>query len=172
MASIASAQKEDDLKKEEVPKGSRRNPPTLPPPKPIDCVWEDWSDWTRCSETCGGGDMERTREVRSPSRNGGAECQGSPEQSTSCEKEECPTSPTTSMASIASAQKEDDLKKKEVPKGEVEKKEGFPSKMLMIGVGVGVLVLGAGGGGLRYYMLRQKATRDPWNPHQYDHDDY
>ena len=41
---------------------------------PVDCVVGPWSDWSECSETCGGGIQIRTREVLEPAQNGGAGC--------------------------------------------------------------------------------------------------
>jgi len=44
-------------------------------PCPVDCVPGEWSDFGECSETCGGtGVHTRSRSVRVPANNGGADC--------------------------------------------------------------------------------------------------
>jgi len=41
---------------------------------PIDCVMNDWSEWSVCSHPCGAGVQERTRTVRTPPKYGGKQC--------------------------------------------------------------------------------------------------
>merc|ERR1719447_2721711 len=41
---------------------------------PIDCEVEDWSSWSNCSATCGGGNKTRGREVVQEAENGGVVC--------------------------------------------------------------------------------------------------
>ena len=43
-------------------------------PCPIQCVVGDWSDWSRCSAICGGGNQTRTRPTLTPPQHGGAPC--------------------------------------------------------------------------------------------------
>lgn len=60
---------------------------------PIDCVWEDWMDWSLCSKSCGDGVRTRVRLVNISSSNGGKECSasGDPSQETPCpEVYDCP----------------------------------------------------------------------------------
>jgi len=39
-----------------------------------DCAWFDWSSWTECSKSCGGGQQERKRHIRQAPNHGGAAC--------------------------------------------------------------------------------------------------
>jgi len=43
-------------------------------PCPSDCVVSRWSDWDKCSVTCGGGTRKRIRQVISNQSNGGKDC--------------------------------------------------------------------------------------------------
>ncbi|XP_063781355.1 SCO-spondin-like [Pseudophryne corroboree] len=43
-------------------------------PCPADCVLSDWSEWTECSASCGGGMSERQRTVLAPADPGGEPC--------------------------------------------------------------------------------------------------
>lgn len=38
----------------------------------VDCKWGEWSDWSACLEC--GGERERTRNIRTPAKHGGAPC--------------------------------------------------------------------------------------------------
>eukprot|EP00427_Karlodinium_veneficum_P017541 CAMPEP_0169125952 /NCGR_PEP_ID=MMETSP1015-20121227/35173_1 /TAXON_ID=342587 /ORGANISM="Karlodinium micrum, Strain CCMP2283" /LENGTH=322 /DNA_ID=CAMNT_0009189551 /DNA_START=75 /DNA_END=1043 /DNA_ORIENTATION=- len=114
-------------------------------PAPINCVWRDWDDWLSCSETCGGGDMTRSRSVEIAPKHQGTECEGPPEESTACEEQECPTTtpPTTTTTK---------------PKGEVaeetEGEGGFPQMVMIAAVGGGLVILLLGGG-ICYFMSQQ-----------------
>merc|ERR1712062_24627 len=57
---------------------------------PVDCRWNNWSDWTSCSKTCGQGSKNRRREVQTRPRNGGSQCQGLSRQTQSCNVRDCP----------------------------------------------------------------------------------
>uniref|UniRef100_A0A8C6KQZ6 Thrombospondin-2 n=1 Tax=Nothobranchius furzeri TaxID=105023 RepID=A0A8C6KQZ6_NOTFU len=60
-------------------------------PCPIDGAWGPWSPWATCSATCGGGVKSRSRECNSPRpQYGGKKCIGEPNDSDSCNKEDCP----------------------------------------------------------------------------------
>jgi len=58
---------------------------------PVDCRWNNWSDWTSCSKTCGQGSKNRRREVQTRARNGGSLCQGLSMQTQSCNVRDCPS---------------------------------------------------------------------------------
>ena len=55
----------------------------------VDCVWNIWGHWGSCSATCGGGIQQRTRTEGQQAMNGGAPCQGLPNESQSCNSQAC-----------------------------------------------------------------------------------
>ena len=57
----------------------------------VDCVWNNWGAWGSCSASCGGGTQSRSRTVGTQPQNGGAACQGSSDQSQSCNDQSCPS---------------------------------------------------------------------------------
>lgn len=57
---------------------------------PVDCQLDEWSPWTGCTVTCGGGTMTRQRTVLEPSRDGGAACTGESFQEAACSQVQCP----------------------------------------------------------------------------------
>lgn len=58
-------------------------------PCPVDCVVTAWSDWSPCSEPCGGGTQNRTRSVTTSPAFGGSPCPSLTE-SQSCNSDPCP----------------------------------------------------------------------------------
>ena len=53
--------------------------------------WSDWSDYEKCSVSCGGGSQKRTRSCTNPApAHGGELCTGSDEESQSCGTSPCP----------------------------------------------------------------------------------
>jgi hemicentin len=56
---------------------------------PVDCSWNDWSPWGECSKTCGGGTTRRSR-TSNAAQNGGASCEGGPEDTGRCNTQDCP----------------------------------------------------------------------------------
>ena len=53
--------------------------------------WSDWTSWSMCSVSCGGGQRSRQRACDNPPpRNGGAECAGDATQIDYCNEEACP----------------------------------------------------------------------------------
>merc|ERR1719447_1972431 len=55
---------------------------------PADCEVEDWSSWSDCSATCGGGTKTRGRGVVQEAENGGAVCPAL-EEKESCNTDQC-----------------------------------------------------------------------------------
>jgi len=55
----------------------------------VDCKVEDWSSWSDCSATCGGGTKTRGRGVVQEAENGGAPCPALEEEE-SCNTDQCP----------------------------------------------------------------------------------
>ncbi|KAL8625610.1 hypothetical protein ACOMHN_043885 [Nucella lapillus] len=56
---------------------------------PIDGVWKDWSDWSACNSTCGGGTRERVRVCDEPKYKG-KPCQGHSAEYLACADNPCP----------------------------------------------------------------------------------
>ena len=57
----------------------------------VDGNWSDWSSWSACSVTCGDGRKTRQRQCNNPAAdNGGKQCEGESEQSTTCNDKACP----------------------------------------------------------------------------------
>ncbi|KAK7100724.1 hypothetical protein V1264_023622 [Littorina saxatilis] len=56
---------------------------------PEDGVWEDWSKWSECTLTCGGGNQWRARDCIGPFY-GGAECPGPANETRDCNAHHCP----------------------------------------------------------------------------------
>ena len=53
--------------------------------------WTNWSDWSFCSTTCGGGNRQRARECAHPEfRNGRAVCDGPTTEDDTCNPDPCP----------------------------------------------------------------------------------
>merc|ERR1719265_344667 len=41
---------------------------------PVDCTWEDWSEWGDCTKSCGEGTTTRERGIANQKSNGGWDC--------------------------------------------------------------------------------------------------
>ena len=41
---------------------------------PVDCTWSTWTDWSKCSQSCGSGLRTRSRIVSEPEKFGGKSC--------------------------------------------------------------------------------------------------
>ncbi|CAE8699096.1 unnamed protein product [Polarella glacialis] len=54
-----------------------------------DCLLADWAEWGQCSETCGGGQRFRTREISMEAQLGGRPCQGDMHEAASCSEMPC-----------------------------------------------------------------------------------
>lgn len=55
-----------------------------------DCEWSDWADWGACTVSCSGGQKARTRGVKIPAVEGGADCSGDASEEMSCNLRACP----------------------------------------------------------------------------------
>eukprot|EP00928_Gymnodinium_smaydae_P010951 TRINITY_DN14117_c0_g5_i1.p1 TRINITY_DN14117_c0_g5~~TRINITY_DN14117_c0_g5_i1.p1 ORF type:complete len:1558 (+),score=314.31 TRINITY_DN14117_c0_g5_i1:79-4752(+) len=56
---------------------------------PVDCQLAEWSQWSRCSSSCGQGAISRNRSVARPADEGGKGCEGVMEEINDCEGKEC-----------------------------------------------------------------------------------
>ncbi|RUS87810.1 hypothetical protein EGW08_004409 [Elysia chlorotica] len=56
---------------------------------PVDGQWMDWTPWSSCSVSCGGGSRERSRDCYL-GQHGGANCTGSDKETMSCNQIDCP----------------------------------------------------------------------------------
>lgn len=68
-------------------------------PEPIDCVWDEWADYSDCTKTCGAGaeagSQVRARSYKVLPQNGGKDCEGGMFETTKCNEKACPTTTTT-----------------------------------------------------------------------------
>eukprot|EP00397_Hematodinium_sp_SG-2012_P001832 GEMP01001837.1.p1 GENE.GEMP01001837.1~~GEMP01001837.1.p1 ORF type:complete len:1041 (+),score=169.21 GEMP01001837.1:528-3650(+) len=64
----------------------------------VDCKLSDWSDWDKCSKSCGGGQKIRTRRVMVQSANGGKTCDGDLRQVDPCNQGHCSMSHDCSLS--------------------------------------------------------------------------
>ena len=55
----------------------------------IDCVWDEFSEWTRCSKSCGDGEKERSRKKNVLASNGGKDCEGEASEKSVCNEAVC-----------------------------------------------------------------------------------
>ena len=56
---------------------------------PVDCKWNEWSNWTECSLSCANGTQTRSRTFE-PALHGGKECEGPEVESVMCNTQACP----------------------------------------------------------------------------------
>ena len=56
----------------------------------VDCIWNDFSEWTDCSATCGTGTMTRIRTEAMQADNGGFSCTGDTSETVQCNTQACP----------------------------------------------------------------------------------
>ena len=56
----------------------------------MDCSWNTWGQWSKCSVTCGTGNQRRTRTKAQQATNGGNQCTGLPTVTRNCNTQSCP----------------------------------------------------------------------------------
>nr|XP_058951355.1 uncharacterized protein LOC131778889 [Pocillopora verrucosa] len=57
---------------------------------PVDGGWGDWSDWSKCSVTCGGGELIRERKCNNPKPAAdGKDCEGDEAETKECNPQVC-----------------------------------------------------------------------------------
>ena len=54
----------------------------------VDCKWLEWSAWSDCTKTCGGGTQFRERE-KIPAEHGGRDCVGENREDRTCNNQIC-----------------------------------------------------------------------------------
>ena len=57
----------------------------------VNCTWDEFSEWTTCTKTCGGGVKVRQRQVAVSAQFGGEACQGGAAEQIVCNPQECPS---------------------------------------------------------------------------------
>jgi len=58
-------------------------------PPAVNCVWAQWTEWSKCNKSCEGGTKTRTRTKKVEARHGGKECPGSSSDSSQCNNIPC-----------------------------------------------------------------------------------
>lgn len=59
---------------------------------PVDGGYTTWTDWEKCSLTCGGGLQKRKRECTNPAPQfGGSKCSGADAEIQDCNTQNCPS---------------------------------------------------------------------------------
>jgi len=56
---------------------------------PVDCQRSDWTHWSMCSKSCGGGESLRSREILTHPKFGGQTCDGPLEELKECSRHAC-----------------------------------------------------------------------------------
>ncbi|XP_067056524.1 coadhesin-like isoform X3 [Acropora muricata] len=88
---------------------------------PVDGGYSEWTKFSECSVSCGGGKQKRTRECTNPKpQNGGHDCE---ELGPSSATKECNTAACPKPAPAENKGEKQNQEKKEEPKKEEEKKE-------------------------------------------------
>ena len=55
----------------------------------VDGMWKEWTAWSECSLTCGGGERRRSR-LCIPPQHGGKDCDGPSIDTEACNEQPCP----------------------------------------------------------------------------------
>ena len=56
---------------------------------PVDCKVDDWTSWSQCSKTCGGGTRKRSMDIIKEPKNGGAPCPQKLDEEEECNTDKC-----------------------------------------------------------------------------------
>ena len=56
----------------------------------VNCRKSSWSEWSKCSKSCGKGVQERTRTIVKAAQNGGKACSGPNKEKNPCNNRACP----------------------------------------------------------------------------------
>ena len=57
--------------------------------EPVNCVLNQWSEWSKCTRTCGTGSKTRHRSIVLKPSYGGKNCSGATELTISCRERPC-----------------------------------------------------------------------------------
>ena len=56
----------------------------------VHCEWEEFGEWSSCSQTCGRGEQSRIRSTKTEAENGGNPCTGDETETQPCNTDSCP----------------------------------------------------------------------------------
>ena len=56
----------------------------------VDCTWDDWSEWSDCTKSCGNGVKMSNRKIKQEPFFGGRKCEGNDTRFMPCNLELCP----------------------------------------------------------------------------------
>ena len=57
--------------------------------KSVDCLWDEFDEWSSCSKTCGSGEKSRSRLKVNVEENGGVPCVGNAIETEACSTQKC-----------------------------------------------------------------------------------
>jgi len=111
----------------------------------MDCHWNHWGEWSDCSKSCGEGTRSRVREIAMIAMNGGSNCDGSAQMTSTCEGDgtvrECHTHRT----------------------GRSQLLEDNKWKIIILsGIGFAACLIGGALGG-KYYLDKSRKAAPPQN---------
>ena len=56
----------------------------------VNCKWSSYSEWSKCSASCGGGIRISKRQIEQDASNGGTPCIGEASRNETCNSDLCP----------------------------------------------------------------------------------
>ena len=56
---------------------------------PVNCLWNDFGEWSNCTEACDGGTQTRVRTIKQEASYGGLVCSGYATESKNCNEQPC-----------------------------------------------------------------------------------